>query len=181
MSTEETKICKMCYMEINPKAKKCPYCQHWQNKWSMITFHPLFVMIPGIIIFTAIFGFMGKMFQTTFSEGEPFSQYASAVSIIETKMVFGVSGCEHKSPTVAVLGKIRNDSGVSWKDIKLEARFFDKDVKLIDTTQQEKYSFTAPANDESTFKLSFKREFPQENYNSFKIRIISAKDERKRF
>jgi len=35
--------------------------------------------------------------------------------------------------------------------------------------------------DESIFKLSFKREFPMEKYDSFKVRIISAKDERKSF
>lgn len=168
-------------MEISSKARKCPYCQHWQNKWSIITFHPLFAMIPGMIIFIAIIGLMGRMFQTTFSEGEPFSKYAGAISIIETRMTFGVNGCEHTSSTVAVLGKIRNDSNISWKEIKLEVSFFDKTGKLIDTTQQEKYPFTAPANDESTFKLSFKREFPQESYNSFKLRVISAKDDNQRF
>lgn len=180
MSTEETKFCKMCYKEISSKAKKCPYCQHWQNKWSMITFHPLFTMIPGMIVFIVIFALLGKMFQTTFSEGEPFSQYTALLSIIETQMVFGVNECEHKSATVAILGKIRNESTIAWKDIKLEAIFFDKEGKMIDTTQRETTS-TVPTNGESAFKISFRREFPQENYNSFKIRIISAKDERKRF
>ena len=134
MYSGNTTVCKMCYMEINSKAKKCPYCQHWQNKWSMITFHPLFAMIPGIIIIIVVFGFLGKMFQTTFSKGEPFAQYAYSVSITNTEMVFGVSGREHKSATVGILGKIRNDSALSWKDFKMEARFFDKKGKLIDTT-----------------------------------------------
>lgn len=180
MSTEETKICKMCYKEISSKAKKCPYCQHWQNKWSLITFHPLFGMIPVMVVFIALIALLGKSFKSTFAEGEPFSQHAASLSINETQMVFGVNECEHKSATVAILGKIRNESNISWKDIKLEARFFDKEGKMIDTTQDQKY-ITVPSNGESAFKLSFKREFPQENYDSFKIRIISAKDERTRF
>ena len=176
-----TTVCKMCYMEINSKAKKCPYCQHWQNKWYMITFHPLFAMIPSIIIMILIFVFMGKMFQGLFSEGEPFAQYASSVSITNTKMVFGVSDCEHKSATVGILGKIRNDSAISWKDFLMEARFFDKEGKLVDTTQQRLYYFTVMAGNESTFKVSLKREFPKKTYDSFKIRIISAKDEKQKF
>lgn len=180
MNTEETKTCKMCYKEISSKAKKCPYCQHWQNKWSMITFHPLFGMIPVMVVFIALIALLGKDFKSTFSDGEPFSQHAALLSIKETQMVFGVNECEHKSPTVAILGKIRNESNFAWKDIKLEAQFFDKEGKMIDTTQRETLS-TVPANGECTFKLSFKREFPQENYARFKIRIISAKDERKRF
>ncbi len=120
---ESTVVCKMCYMDINPQVKKCPYCQHFQSKWSMIVFHPLFAMIPMVIVFAML----GTMFQTTFSEGEPFSQYANAVSVVETKMVFGVSGWKHQSPTLAILGKIQNDSHISWVDIKIEATFFDKD------------------------------------------------------
>ena len=181
MGTENSTICKMCYMEINLKAKKCPYCQHWQNKWSMITFHPLFAIIPTMAIFIVLFGFMGTMFHTMFSEGKSFSRYVNSISIIETEMVFGVRGNQEKSPIVAVLGTIRNDSGVSWEDITLEACFFDKDGKLIDAIQEKKYSFTIPANDESRFKLSFHREFPQEKYDSCKLRVISAKDERQRF
>jgi hypothetical protein len=90
---------------------------------------------------------MGTMIETTFSEGEAFSHFSNAVSVVETKIVFGVSGCEHKSPTVVILGKIQNDSPVSWKDVRLEAIFFDKDGKLIDATQREQNSFIVEAKD----------------------------------
>jgi hypothetical protein len=177
MKTENTTVCKMCYMEISPKAKKCPYCQHFQSKWLMIAYHPLFFIISMVIIVAP----MGTMLETTFSEGESFSNYRSAVSVVDTKMVFGVSGCEHKTPTIAILGRIQNDSQVSWKDVRLEATFFDKEGRLIDVTQKEQYSFLVAAKDCGTFKLSFQLEFPKEQYDSFKVRIISAKDERKLF
>jgi hypothetical protein len=177
MKNENTTVCKMCYMEINPKAKKCPYCQHFQSKWLMIAYHPLFFII-SMVMMVAI---MGTMLETTFSEGETFANYRGAVSVVETKMVFGVSGCAHKSPTIAILGKIQNSSVVSWKDVRLEATFFDKDGRLIDATQKEQYSFMVASKDICTFKLSFQREFPETQYDSFKVRIISAKDEKKRF
>lgn len=181
MESESTTICKMCYMDINPKAKKCPYCQHFQYKWSKVAFHPLFPLILMIIVMVIAIPAIIKIFQPIFYEGEPFSLYSSAVSVVETKMVFGTSASEHKSPTVVILGKIQNDSPISWEDVRIEATFFDKDGALIDATQKEEYSFLVNARDSGTFKLSFNREFPEVQYVSFKVRIISAKDERKKF
>jgi len=177
MKNENTTVCKLCDMEISAKAKKCPYCQHFQNKWLVIAYHPMFAVIY-IVIMAAL---MGTMIESMFSEGESFADYHNALSVVETKMVFGVTGCEHKSPTVVVLGKIQNDSPISWKDVRLEATFFDKDGKLIDAAQKEYYAFIVAAKDKGTFKLSFQREFPEEQYDSFKVRIVSADDKRKRF
>lgn len=155
MKDDKTTVCKMCDMAISPNAKKCPYCQHFQTKWLMITYHPL----SFIIFVAALVALMGTMLSTTFSEGEPFANYRNAVSVVEPKMVFGITGCEHKSPTVVILGKIRNDSPVSWKDVRLEATFFDKEGRLVDATQKEQNSFMVEAKDNGTFKLSFQREF----------------------
>ncbi len=145
----------------------------------MIAYHPMFAVIYTVILIAI----MGTMLESLFSEGESFGDYRNALSVVETKMVFGVTGagCQHKSPTVVILGKIQNDSPVSWKDVRLEATFFDKDGKLIDATQKEYYSFIFAAKDNGTFKLSFQREFPEEQYDNCKVRIVSAKDERKRF
>ncbi len=182
MIQDELKNCKVCCMAIPAKARKCPHCHHWQDKWSLVIFHPLFAIIPTLMIFLVMFGFLGTMFKFTFAEGEPFSKHQNAVALVETEMLFGeVSGCKTPSPTVAVIGKIRNSSPVTWKEITLEGQFFDKDGRMVDATQQLKYSFIAPANGDCAFKISFQREFPQERYSSFKVRVVSAKDERKRF
>lgn len=177
MKNENTTVCKMCYMEINPKAKKCPYCQHFQNKWLMIAYHPLSFILSMVMMVAS----MGTLLETHFSEGESFANHRGTVSVADTRMAFGVSGCEHKSPTIAIFGRIQNNSLVSWKDVRLEATFFDKEGRLIDATQKEQYSFMVAAKDSGIFKLSFQREFPEAQYDSFKVRIISAKDERKRF
>ena len=57
----------------------------------------------------------------------------------------------------------------------------DSEKKLIDTGQEKKRFFVVPANDSSTFKVSITREFPEEQYNSFQVRVLLAKDERARF
>jgi len=181
MDASERKICKVCFMDIPAKARKCPYCQHWQDKWSLVIFHPLFAVIPTLVLFLVLFGALGTMFKTTFSEGEPFSKHQNDLTLVDTEMVFGEIGGEKPASTVAVIGGIRNSCGVPWKDVALEGRFFDKDGRMVDVVQQQKYSFVVPANGEAAFKISFAREFPQEKYAGFKVRVISAKDQRGRF
>jgi len=89
MTNEKIKICKMCFKEISDKAKKCPYCQHWQNKWSLITFHPLFAMIPMIIMLGIFLTLWGGLFEKIFDPGEPFSKHKNSIIIEQTKMKFG--------------------------------------------------------------------------------------------
>lgn len=170
-----SKTCKMCYKEIDSRAKKCPYCQHWQNKMSMIVLHPVVAVIPVVIILAML----GFSYETMFSRGEDFTVYRDQIEIIETKLKFGENRCG--GSTVAVMGIMVNNSDVPWEDVHLEVRFYDGEKKLIDTDQEEKYSFVVPANDSSTFKVSKPREFPEEQYNSVQVRVLSAKDERAMF
>jgi hypothetical protein len=173
-----SRICKMCYKEIDNRAKKCPYCQHLQNKISMVVFHPVFgvffVLIPMLLVFI----FTGLMFKRILDQGEDFTPYRNQIAISESELKFGHTA---RGPTVVVMGKMTNNSSLSWKDVNLEVRFYDNDNKLVDTDQKNKYSFVVPANDVSTFKVSIPREFPEEQYASCKVRILSGRDSRARW
>ncbi len=183
MQENEIKTCKMCFKEIPDKAKKCPYCQHWQNKWSLIVFNPLFAMIPMLILIILYTSLLAGMIDKFINQGEEFSKYKNSILVEKSKMKFGVkTSCKGaKYPTVVIIGKLKNHSNISWKEVALEVQIFNKEGKLIDTKQEEKYSFVVPAHEETAFKISFEMEFPKVEYNSFMVFIRSAKDERKRF
>lgn len=170
-----SKICKMCYKEIDSRAKKCPFCQHWQNKFSMVVWHPAFAVFLIMIPYLVVFIFAGVMFESMFDKGEDFTPYRNQITINKTELKFGETSY---GPTVVVMGEIKNNSNLSWKDVQLEVRFYGNNEKLVDTDQKNKYSFVVPANDISTFKVSIPREFPEVQYTSFKVRILSAKDSR---
>lgn len=177
MEPSTVKTCKMCYKEIDSLAKKCPYCQHWQNKLSMIVFHPATALLP-IVIPLAIAIAVFVPFYNMFSEGEDFTAYRNQIEIVKTEMKFG----ENKhGGSVAVIGTMINNSNVPWENVHLEVQFYDSEKNLIDTEQKGKYSFVVPANDSSTFKVSIAREFPEEQYDSCKVRVLSAKDKRSMF
>ncbi len=174
----DVKVCGMCCMEIAAAAKKCPYCQHLQNKLSMLMFHPGFTASFLVLTMIIMFGYLGLMFQHSFSQGEDFQKYSKQIIFSDTKLQFGENKAGH---TVAVVGQIRNESPVDWKEIYFQVEFRDTDGNLIDAGQEFEYSFYLPTQEEVGCKVSFRREFPTELYASHSIRVIEAKDGKKRF
>ncbi len=168
------KTCKMCHMEIPKESRKCPYCQHFQNRLAMFLFHPgfmaLFVMIPFAAIFVVFTSMMDK--------GQDFEVYRDQIAVTTNQVVFG----ERKSgATVDVIGTIQNTSPVPWKDIYFHADFFDATGKRSDVGVVENYEYYLPANETVSFKVSFAREFPETNYVKAVVRVVSAKDARSRW
>lgn len=101
------KTCKICCMEIQKEARKCPFCHHFQTRLSTVMFHPAFAILFAFTPFAGILIFL--------------------------------------------------------------------------TTIREDYSFRLPANGTSSFKVSFRREFPEANYVKPVISVVGAKDARARW
>ena len=97
--------------------------------------------------------------------------------IVITESKFAIGGTEAR-PVVDVIGTITNRSPVSWKEIKFQVDFQDANGRRIDTGQTEPYSYVLPAGDGLSFKIGFKREFPETNYVSHTVRVVTAKDDR---
>ena len=168
------KTCKMCYMEIPQPARKCPHCHHFENRWSMVMFHPAvavcFVCLP--------IAAMLIVFATIFDTGENYESYKNHIVISDAQIAFGDT---KSGGTVAVLGTIKNISSVSWKEIQFHVDFLDAGGKRVDVGEREDYSFRLPAGEASSFKVSFRREFPETNYVKPVVRIVGAKDVRARW
>lgn len=170
----ETKTCKMCGMGIPAKARKCPYCHHWQRWFSLQ--NPLIVVLCIFIPLFCIFGAtMDTVLRRPFREWERFDKHADQVTIAESKMEFGEDQC---GPAVIVVGKVANSASVDWKDVRFQVDFFNPKGEFFDTGQQEIYTWRLPANQETAFKVSFHRQFPQKEYTNYKVRVDSAVDSR---
>jgi hypothetical protein len=173
----QSKRCKVCDMEIPAEARKCHYCRHWQNKLSFILLSPIWgiLLLTGLVAFFAVL--FGIMMKDLFRGGEEFRRYVDRIVITDSKIEFGYDDC---SAIVAVLGHIKNATDVDWTDVRFAVDCRDAQGNLMDTGQDKQYSFEIPANEEIAFKVSFRREFPQESYSVHSIRILSAKDKRAR-
>ncbi len=168
------KTCKMCCMEIPEGARKCPFCQHFQTRLSMIVLHPAFFALLACVPLIALL----VVFARIFDQGEDFASYRGQIQIAESRMTFG----ETKSGgTVVVMGMITNTSPVPWKEIQFHADFFDPEGQRVDVGQREEYSFYLPAGATTSFKVSFRREFAETNYAKHSVQVLSAKDARVRW
>jgi hypothetical protein len=166
-----TKTCKMCFMAIPVQAKKCPHCQHFQSRLHQIMFNPGIVALVFLIPAFAVPYFFSRMFD----RGEDYLPYSGQVQITESKIAFGETS---NSATVAVIGTIQNSSSIPWKDILFQVDFQDANGQRVDAGQKEPFPYFLPAGDSLSFKVSFRREFPETNYVHHTIRVVSARDGR---
>ena len=169
-----SKTCKMCCMEIPQGARKCPQCHHFQNRWSMVMFHPGFAVLFGSLPIAA----MLIVFATIFETGEKYETYKDQIAIADSQIAFGET---QSGGTVAVIGTIKNTSPVSWKEVQFHVEFLDAAGKRSDVGEKQDYSYQLPAGETSSFKVSFRREFPETNYVSHIVRVVGARDVRARW
>ena len=185
MDATATKTCPLCCETINAKARKCPHCLHFQNKLTMICFHPLTATIPMALSIIAFAMLMDKLF----APGEDFEAHRGQIRVLQSTMQFGErtialpagAGASTSGPTVAVVGTVENDSGIPWKNAVIEARFFDKDHKLIDARQETVYEDVLTPGQPNAFKVSMQREFSADKYASHEVRVVYAHDARRFF
>ncbi len=165
----EKKTCKMCCMEIPKAARKCPYCQHFQNRLILFLYHPAFAVLLTSVPFIA----MLIIFASFFDTGENYQTYKDQITVTESQLAFG----DIKSgATVDVIGTIKNTSSISWKEVQFHVDFFDGAGKRIDVGEKENYNFYLAANGTTSFKVSFPREFPETNYQKQIVHVVAARD-----
>jgi hypothetical protein len=161
-------------MGIPSAAKKCPYCHHWQRWLSL--HNPALVALLFICLVLALNAvLMQTFFARPFREWEQFRQHSDQVQIVEDTLAFGEDQC---GPAVIVVGKVKNSSPVDWKDVRFQVEFLNSTGQLFDTGQQEGYTYRLPSGQECPFKVSFRRQFPEKEYASHKVTVVSAVDSR---
>lgn len=176
METVSMKTCPLCREQIDAAARKCPRCQYYQNRWTMLACHPM--TAAGII--TLVMVIMSYSFNRIFSHGEDFEPHRVQIHVVQSTMEFGErTASKTTGPTVAVVGTIQNDSGITWKDAVIEVQFFDKGHKLIDAAQQSSFmAVVLTSGAPNAFKVSMPREFDPGLYASHEVRVVSARDAR---
>jgi len=172
-----TKTCRLCYMQIDARAKKCPYCRQWQHLLFLVTLPPQveYAVLLGIVALS-----MGTLLLTAYRIGRPpedFTKHAHELSVAESRMdLWELDGALHLS----IVGKLKNDSSLPWQDAELECQFYDAEGRLVDVMQAE-HSGTVPARGEAFFSLSLDPDLPREAYAQHKVVLRFARDARSRW
>lgn len=175
MNDEATKTCRYCAEQIKATAKVCPRCRQWLPGFSLRN--------PAILIFALClwcficFVVMATFFKQLVNPGVDFSAYRNSISVVDSRMTFGM---ENKEPVIYVVTVITNKSDLVWKGVELDARFFDKTGTLIDAQAWCDNLPIWPHGD-SAFRIRVKPSHDLSDYQSYKLFVRSARDVHARF
>ena len=170
MSFTSTKTCRYCAETIAAGAKVCPRCRQWQTLWSLRNPAVQVLFLSGV---TCALGIVLLVWlQRTFDPGPDFSLFRNSLTVVESKDFFYTDDKRLRLRTLVVL---TNQSALSWKNIELEARYFDKENKYIDT----KIYMTGDVilcHDELALSTELFPCHPQSDYISHKIFVRAARN-----
>ena len=143
--------------------------------------HWLLTAVMTVLLCYALFiplaMLMAYFFAPPLSRHDP-QTFKGQVKVASSKMLFGRS--DKDGPVVCVIGILKNDSDVGWKEAQLEAQFYDRTGQLIDvgTDQWQRVIFQVPPHGECAFKIRLPADHPTDSYASYKLFVRSAVDAR---
>ena len=93
-------------------------------------------------------------------------------------MSFGTN--EEHAPFVSVVAIVTNQTNLAWKEIPLEARFFDRTGTLIDVARGY-YGWALYPKSDAAIRIQTDALRPFADYDSYKIYVGYAHDAHARF
>ena len=128
----------------------------------------------------ALFGFgalscLGLFVDKVFGPKREFAEYRDQIIAVNSQFSHRTAG---SNLMVTVVGMVTNRSEFPWKDVGLEAQFFDREGKLIDVVIHtgDYGGFAILPHGEEAFKIEGKSARPQSDYASHKVTVRWAKD-----
>ena len=168
-ANEPTKVCPHCAEAIKAAATVCPHCRYWQKKWSLQ--NPQVAVTLWALLAIAVWSVFGFFIGKMFGPKEDFAAYRNEMSVANSQFSQRIYNSNLWN---TVVGTLTNHSDIGWKDVGVEAQFFDKSGKMIDT-------LTVNANDyrgvvilphgEAAFKIEGRAARPATDYGTNALRV----------
>ena len=173
--SQEGRVCPFCREPVKAGAKKCPHCHQRQGRWAFL-YHPAAMVALLMVPFV---GF-SLITRHEFGTKENFSKYRDQILVRESSMHYSAAD-DKCGPTISVVGTIRNNSAITWKDVYLEARYFDAGGKMIDTNGAQQYGLVIPPHGDVAFRIRGPADRAEQDYASHTVFVRSARDARSLF
>jgi len=174
----ETKVCPLCAETIKAAAKVCPHCRHPQSKWAFANpkISSSLWAIAGLTVWVIVGVFTYQGERKLFGPKEQFTDYHNQVTVVSSDFSFRVSG---SNLWVTVVGTLTNRSEIGWKDLGVEAQFFDKSGRLIDAiaaSGSDYRDLVILPHGEAAFKIETRAARPEGEYDTCKPTVRWARD-----
>ena len=167
-SAATTKQCRMCFSEIDARAKKCPHCQMLQGTWLLAT---LFVVaaIPLSLVLLAWF---------IMPHNSRNDDYSSTISVSKSKFYLAQSHypapSEVDTECPSVVGLLKNNGEHRLDFIEIQLQMFNESNELIDVCDSTVDGPFTPG-EELAFKITGGPiHSPEAEYSSHKVIVRRA-------
>jgi hypothetical protein len=171
----DTKACRICREPIAADAKRCAKCQAWQSRWAAFwnggSTQSFAQQIVWITIMIVVMFATWRYFM--FPQGAEFQAHRQDVVFAGHNLTFGN---EKDREYFAVVGTIKNNSDIAWRDIYVEARFLDAKSELIDAYSSNLRDVIVQPKSEAAFRLTGYTSRPSKEYSKVTLKITSAKE-----
>lgn len=114
--------------------------------------------------------------EKTFGPKERFATYRNEIEVVSSQFSQRISG---SNLWMTVVGTLTNHSDIDWKDVGVEAQFFNKNGALIDTitvNANDYHGVTILSHGETAFKIEGRASHPLTDYETNKLYVRWAKD-----
>ena len=172
----ETKVCPHCAETIKTAAKVCPHCRFCQKTWSL--YNPKIIAASVLILVIGYSVLMGLVVDSNSGEGRDFAEYRDQIRVTTSSMSFSQTST---NAYITAVGTMTNASEFTWKEVQLEAQYFDASGKLIDTGLNRNFDTDILPHGEAAFRIRTVADKPESSYTSHKVFVRYAKDGRNRF
>jgi hypothetical protein len=109
-----------------------------------------------------------------FGPKEQFATYRGDIVAVSSEFSHRLS---ESNVVNTVVGTLTNRSKIAWKDVSVEAQFFDKSGKQVDVITARDYSsLVILPTGEVAFKIEGKAARPEADYDTYKVFVRWAKD-----
>lgn len=172
----QTKHCPYCAETIPAAAKLCPRCRQWLT---LRSFRNPFIALPSIFapmlayLILILFG-LSKVFREFQNPPPYYSGFQGSLRILESKMQWAETS---DGSRLFITGILTNQSSLTWHSVEFETRFFNSNGQMIDAANGPTH-FTILAGDDSAFRVIVNPMLSSNDYNSFKISVSTAKNEK---
>lgn len=161
---EPTKSCVACCEPIAFKAKVCAHCHQRQDR--VLQF--LSSAFGGLLALFAVGGFF---FYMAHRESHEFKDHAGSISVRSERVhAEAGSGAAYAS----CIGEVSNASPYGWRDIAVEARYFNLQNELIDTASERHERIHLPANGNVAIRVLDRAARSPSSYASCRLSIKNA-------
>ena len=167
------KNCPECGEKVRFTSKKCPHCMSWQGRKYSLS-NPILAGFLPMLLFLLTIPFLFRVFTSTIDKpANRFADYRARIVVLSPEMNYAEQDGKRM---ISTIGRIRNDSPITWVGVAIEVQYLNRNGELIDTANDSPVGLTLEPHTETAFRIRTEADQPRSEYVSQVVILHDASD-----